>query len=384
MHSDYRSRHVIRTRNVATPNARGSWASTTWSRLTGRAWRPGRALVLLALLSLIGCADSTPRSAVRLVVPPGATFRTAADSLASAGLIRSSRLFALYAKLADRDRALKPGTYLIEPGRSWASILDDLTEGRGLVVTVTIPEGWSLAEIVPLLARRLEVPIDSVEAAVRDTAALARLGIPTATLEGYLFPETYTFSPGTTARSAVGETTREFERRWRPEWTARLDSLGMTRHQVVTLASIVEKEARIPDERPVIAAVYSNRLRIGMLLQADPTVQYSLGEHVDRVLYKHLEADSPYNTYRNPGLPPGPIASPGEASLEAAVHPADVPYLYFVARPDGRHEFRLTFAEHEQAIARIKREARQGRATTSADSAPENAPDSPAAAATRP
>src|SRR5690606_34018811 len=108
----------------------------------------------------------------------------------------------------------------------------------------------SLAEIVPLIAQRLEVPIDSVEAAVRDTAVLARLGIPTPSLEGYLFPETYTFSPGTTARDAVGETTREFERRWKPEWTSRLDSLGMTRHQLVTLASIVEKEARVADERP--------------------------------------------------------------------------------------------------------------------------------------
>ncbi len=325
-------------------------------------------LVLMAVMLTAGCADSTPQTAVRVVVPSGATFRAAADSLARAGLIRSSRLFGLYAKLTDRDRALKPGTYLIEAGRSWASILDDLTEGRGLVVTLTIPEGWSLAEIVPLLAQRLEVPIDSVEAAVRDTALLARLGVPMPTLEGYLFPETYTFSPGTTARSAVGETTREFERRWRPEWTARLDSLGLTRHQVVTLASIVEKEARVAEERPIIAAVYSNRLRRGMLLQADPTVQYSLGEHVDRVLYKHLETDSPYNTYRYPGLPPGPIASPGEASLEAAVHPADVPYLYFVARADGRHEFRVTFAEHEQAISRIRREDRQEREAAGADS----------------
>lgn len=323
---------------------------------------------LLAAWTTLGCGDAAPRAAVRVVVPSGATFRTAADSLERAGVIRSSRLFGLYAKLAGRDRALKPGTYLVEPGGSWASLLDDLTDGRGLVATVTIPEGWSLAEIGPLLAKRLEVPPDSVAAAVRDTALLARLGVPTPTLEGYLFPETYTFVPGTGARAAVGEMVREFERRWRPEWTARLDSLGMTRHQVVTLASIVEKEARVADERPVIAAVYRNRLRAGMLLQADPTVQYALGEHVDRVLYKHLETDSPYNTYRYPGLPPGPIASPGAASLEATLHPADVPYLYFVARADGRHEFRVTFAEHEQAITRIRQDERTEKAAA-ADSA---------------
>ncbi|MHB1224890.1 MAG: endolytic transglycosylase MltG [Gemmatimonadaceae bacterium] len=322
----------------------------------------------LAVATVLGCGDPAPRAAVRVVVPSGATFRTAADSLVRAGVIRSSRLFGLYAKLAGRDRALKPGTYIIEPGRSWAGLLDDLTAGKGLVATVTIPEGWSLTEIVPLLAARLEVPPDSVAAAVRDSTLRATLGVPTPTLEGYLFPETYTFSPGTGARAAVGEMVREFERRWRPEWTARLDSLGMTRHAAVTLASIVEKEARVADERPVIAAVYSNRLRVGMLLQADPTVQYALGEHVERVLYKHLETDSPYNTYRYPGLPPGPIASPGAASIEAAVHPAEVPYLYFVARADGRHEFRVTFAEHEQAIARIRREGRAER--TAADSAP--------------
>ena len=116
------------------------------------------------------------------------------------------------------------------------------------------------------------------------------------------------------------------------------------------------------DERPVIAAVYLNRLRVGMPLQADPTVQYALGGHVERVLYKHLEIDSPYNTYRNPGLPPGPIASPGTASLEAALHPAEVPYLYFVARPDGRHEFRSTFSEHTRAIAEIRREQQRRQA----------------------
>ena len=163
---------------------------------------------------------------------------------------------------------------------------------------------------------------------------------------------------------------RQFESRWRPQWTARLDSLGLTRHELVTLASIVEKEARVADERPIIAAVYCNRLRIGMPLQADPTVQYTLPSHVDRVLYAHLETASPYNTYRNAGLPPGPIASPGTASLEAALYPAAVPYLYFVARPDGRHEFRTTFAEHTRAREQVRRSAaRQGSSTVRPDSA---------------
>jgi UPF0755 protein len=200
-----------------------------------------------------------------------------------------------------------------------------------------------------------------VRAAVRDSAWRADLGITAPTLEGYLFPDTYTFAKGTSARAVVRTMLDRFEAVWRDDWTARLAVLGITRHEAVTMASLVEKEARIADERPTIAAVYWNRVRVGMRLQADPTVQYALPEHVDRLLFVHLEVDSPYNTYRYDGLPPGPIASPGASSLAAALHPADVPYLFFVAHPDGHHEFRRTFQEHQQAIAMVRREARRRR-----------------------
>lgn len=315
-------------------------------------WRRGALTALLCALTACGPSDAAP---VRVVVPNGASFGEAADSLERTGVIRSARLFRFYAALRGQDRALKAGTYELRPGQSWNELLSALTEGRGLVATITIPEGFDIAAIVPLVARRLAVPAESVMAAVRDTSLRRRLGVPTETLEGYLFPETYSFALGTPARDAVREMVQEFEKRWQPAWTARLDTLGMTRHEVVTLASIVEKEARVPEERPLIAAVYCNRLRAGMLLQADPTVQYALGRHVDRVLYAHLETASPYNTYKHPGLPPGPIASPGAASLQAALYPADVPYLYFVARPDGRHEFRTTFAEHTKAREEVRR-----------------------------
>jgi UPF0755 protein len=142
---------------------------------------------------------------------------------------------------------------------------------------------------------------------------------------------------------------RRFEQVWKPEWTARLDTLHLSRNDVMALASIVEKEARLPEERPVIAAVYMNRLRDGIPLQADPTVQYALGKHVARVYYKDLEVESPYNTYKHKGLPPGPIASPGRPSIEAALYPANTPFIYFVAFPDGHHEFRRDLAGHEKA-----------------------------------
>jgi UPF0755 protein len=145
-----------------------------------------------------------------------------------------------------------------------------------------------------------------------------------------------------------------FERVWKSDWNARLRELRLTRHQVLTLASIVEKEVRRGEERPLVAAVYSNRLRIRMPLQADPTVQFAQKKRPGRVLYRDLKFDSPYNTYRRVGLPPGPIASPGAASIEAALFPANVPYKYFVARPDGRHEFRTSYADHLAAIRMVR------------------------------
>jgi UPF0755 protein len=305
--------------------------------------------VTLTLAMAVAACGGGSGPAVRVVVPQGASFRAASDSLARAGVIQSPALFRLYAKLRGGDRSIKAGTYLLRRGSSWGSVLIALREGKGLVHTVTIPEGYTLTQIVPLVARVLQVPADSVVAAARDTVHLRRLGVPTPTLEGYLFPDTYTFLPGTPARAAVTAMVRRFEQVWRPEWTARLDTLTMTRHEVVTLASIVEREAKRAEERPVIAGVYRNRLRVGMRLEADPTVQYAKGIHTNRVLFKDLEVDSPYNTYKNVGLPPGPIASPGAASLRASLYPAEVPYKFFVAYPDGRHEFTVDFAQHTAA-----------------------------------
>jgi UPF0755 protein len=229
-------------------------------------------------------------------------------------------------------------------------VITALREGRGIVAVVTVPEGFTLAQIEPLLVNKLQLPLDSIVTAVSDTALLHRLDVPTPTVEGYLFPDTYFMPPGTTARASVLMMVRRFEQRWLPAWTARLDTLAVSRHDVVTLASIVEREAKRPEERPVIAAVYWNRLRKGMLLQADPTVQYALPQYQKRLLNRHLAVKSPYNTYKYPGLPPGPIASPGAASIKATLYPANVPFLYFVAHPDGHHEFRATLREHESAI----------------------------------
>lgn len=307
-----------------------------------------------ALVALAVACGGPHGKPVRVAIPQHSTLKAAADSLARTGVIHSAPLFRLYAKLRRGDRSIRAGTYLLRRGTSYGELLRDLREGRGAIGTVTIPEGYSLSQIVPLVSARLGIPAESLWAAASDSTLRDELDVPTSTLEGYLFPETYAFSPGTTARAVVRTMVQRFEETWKPAWTAHIDSIPMSRNDVVTLASIVEKEAKRPEERPVIAAVYLNRLRSGMLLQADPTVQYALGVHQARVLYKHLTIDSPYNTYRHKGLPPGPIASPGAPSLEAAVYPAAVPYKFFVAYPDGHHEFRTTFAEHQVAVRQAR------------------------------
>ncbi len=321
--------------------------------------RLAQAMRIAALAVATGCASSPEGAPIRVIVPKGATFSAATDSLSNAGLVGSELVFKLYARVTGKDRNIKPGTYLIRRGTPWPDIVGALHGGRGLVNTVTIPEGFTLAQIADALSKALKVPVDSVMTAARDTALLRRLNVPTPTLEGYLFPDTYAFPEGTRAQLAVAEMVSRFEREWTPEWTALLGRGSRTRHEVITLASIVEREARIAKERPVIAGVYLNRLRINMPLQADPTVQYARGQHTARVMYKDLEIDSPYNTYKYPGLPPGPIASPGGASIEAALSPATVPYLYFVAAPDGSHNFSRNFDEHTAKVQAARAAARR-------------------------
>jgi UPF0755 protein len=311
---------------------------------------------VLGALALAAACRGSGSGQARVVIPRGSSMRVAAESLANAGVVQNATLFRLYASLGQRDRSIQAGTYVFERGVSWGDVLADLRGGKGLVRTITVPEGWSLSQIVPQLARVLGAPADSVQAAVRDTALLHALDVPTPTLEGYLFPDTYIFPEGTTPRQAVRVMVARFQKVWQPEWDQQLQKQAMSRNDVMALAAIVEKEARRPEERPVIAAVYLNRLKTGMRLQADPTVQYALGQHVARVLYKHLEVDSPYNTYRYGGLPPGPIASPGKPAIVASLYPANVPYRFFVAYPDGHHEFTTSFAEHSVAVRSARRE----------------------------
>jgi len=315
------------------------------------------------LIALAACGRSDgPR--VTVTVPPGATLETAVDSLAANRVIDHPGVFRLYARLRGLAGSLKSGVYLLRQDEAWSDVVGALARGRGVEQRFTVREGLRLAEIADLAHRGLHIPRDSFLDAAQDSALLAQLGLPdaAASAEGYLFPTTYLLPLRIGAHELVRVMTHQFIQQWSPEWQARLDSLHFSRHQLVTLASIIESEVRYDPDRPFISAVYQNRLKRGMRLEADPTVSYAYGRRLKRVWDKNLAVRSSYNTYLHVGLPPGPISQPGRASLAAALYPADVPFLYFVAQTDGKHIFSATYGEHLAAIRRVKEMKRAARA----------------------
>ncbi|HXE56840.1 MAG TPA: endolytic transglycosylase MltG, partial [Gemmatimonadales bacterium] len=283
--------------------------------------------------------------------------------LVARGVVTNRLWFKLVARLTGADRSIQAGVYEFPAGASATQVLRTLEEGRAVALRFTVPEGLTVAEIAALAEERLGVPADSVVVAARDPALIEALGVPGAgparSLEGFLLPETYLLPVDIGGRELVRIMAEHFVRGWDPAWDARLDTLGLSRLELTALASIVEGEARHDDERAIIAGVYHNRLRRRMPLQADPTVQYAIqlktGRRKSRLFEKDYLIDSPYNTYLHPGLPPGPVCAPGRKSLVAALYPADVPYLFFVARPDGRHVFTRTYDEHLRAVAAVRR-----------------------------
>jgi UPF0755 protein len=319
------------------------------------------ALTAFTVFTALACGSN--KAPQRVTLPPGATFSAVTDSLHAHGVISSPVWFKFLARVRRLDRSVRAGIYEFSSGVSPWAVLDILAEGKAVALRFTVPEGLTILEVAHLASERLGMPEDSVLAAARDTAATnAVLGFPVRSFEGFLRPETYSLAVGTRPAELIRVMAEGFKNQWEPEWTNRLDTLRMNRLQLVTLASIVEGEARADDEREIIAGVYYNRLRIGMALQADPTVQYAIalktGNRKPRLYQKDYQFPSPYNTYLHPGLPPGPVNSPGRRSIEATLYPARVHYLYFVAGPDGRHIFSRTYDEHLRAVARVRKAAR--------------------------
>lgn len=276
-----------------------------------------------------------------------------AEMLASRGIISNAKLFKLLTRVTNTAKSLKAGEYLLNSNMSPLDVLETLKQGKVNLHRVVIPEGFDLEQIATLLTNEQLVNYEHFLTLAQNVNLVYSEGLPFEmpldTLEGYLFPDTYHFVMGQGEESIIRTMVARFVEYALPQIDLAVYEGQFSLHEIITLASIVEKEVVVDYERPMVAAVYLNRLNINMRLQADPTVRYVMEEDRDRVLYRDLEIDSPYNTYRNDGLPLGPIASPGIESIKAVLEPADVDYLYFLSKRDGTHAFTRTFAEHVAA-----------------------------------
>jgi UPF0755 protein len=313
-----------------------------------------RVLAVLAALVLSACGSDAPP--VEVGIPAGASFTEVVDSLSASGLVGSPTLFKAYARLRGADREVRSGRYSLTPGSSWNHILAALTRGEVVTLPMTVPEGFTLVQIAPRIGAVAGVPEEDVIEYLANPELIDELEVPGPTLEGYLFPDTYRFASGTRVSTIVRTMAERYRAVWTPERRERLATHEMTEREIMTLASIIQAEARQVGEMPTISGVYHRRLDLGWLLQADPTVLYALGGTRERLLFAAIDsvADNPYNTYRQGGLPPGPIGAPGELAIDAALAP-EGDFLFFVARPDGSHVFTHTLAEHNRAVAESRR-----------------------------
>ena len=328
-----------------------------------------RVFLLLALLASLGgvylfyrlehpALPAVPAPRVRMVFRPGTPTTRIFQRLEKAGVVRDARLAEIYYRLYRSGSPLQAGEYLFSRPMPIDEIINRMARGEVVQYSIVVPEGLTAEETFELFWSQGIGGPEAFRQALADSELLPGLTNGVTDLEGFLFPETYVVTRSTSARQIVDRMVGEFRKNFTPEMRDKARELGFTPRQAVTLASIIEKESAIKSEGPLIAAVYINRLKKRMRLQADPTVAYAMkrdGQWTGMLLRGDYTYDSPYNTYTNDGLPPGPICNPGLAALKAAVAPANVDYLYFVADTTGGHKFTRTFEEHLEAIAAARR-----------------------------
>ncbi|MGB9802743.1 endolytic transglycosylase MltG [Desulfofundulus sp.] len=307
--------------------------------------------LLISILRMFFPVASGHARTIYITIPRSASSSSIGRLLYEQGLVHSAWFFNFFTRLKGVDGKLKAGSYVFSTDQSLPEIVNELVKGPEGGYIFTVPEGFTLKQIAELLDREgLVTRQDFLTSSAGDNFDYPFLqGLPKGPnrLEGYLFPDTYRVGGNASAHEIIDLMLSRFNQKLKEmDYYRKVEKSGLTLHQAVTIASMVEREARVDRERPLIAGVILNRLKRGMPLQVDATVQYALGSQRAKLYYKDLEVDSPYNTYLNRGLPPGPIACPGEASLLAAVQPVRTNYLYYVARPDGTHAFASTLAEH--------------------------------------
>lgn len=299
--------------------------------------------------------DSQDETPVVIEIPSGASVVQIADTLHQSGLVQNPTVFRYYSRYLGLDGQMRPGEYQLSRSMKPEEILARLTRGEVVQYRFTVPEGLTVVEMANHLAAQGLVDRDRLIAVANEAAGLVADFLPPDVdlrypLEGYLFPDTYQHRRDIGAEEIVELMVTRFRQVMKPEYLQRAEALGLTVHELITLASIIEEEAAVASERAIISGVYHNRMAIGMKLDADPTVRYALEKpHAEPLLYRDLEVESPYNTYRNATLPPGPISAPGEASIHAALWPESHDYFFFVAKDDGtgEHYFSHTLDEHE-------------------------------------
>lgn len=311
-----------------------------------------RCLGLFVVLSVQAC-ELEEQEAIWIRIPPGDPVQAVAESLAAHEIVRSARAFERFARMGRKHLGIKPGVYPFRARTPMGKVLAMLREGRPDAKQIRVKEGVWLSELIPVLGRTLDIPIDSLKLAVRDSALRAELGTMAETVEGYLYPTTYYVPVNATPLEVVRQMVDTFEARWSTEWDDRLAALNYTRHEIVTLASIIQGEGPLDLDRPLVSSVYHNRLSSNQRLQADPTVVYALGRR-GRLYNKHYEVKSAYNTYRVNGLPPGPICQPSHHSILAALYPPETDYYYFVANAAGQHVFSRSYREHLNTIRAVR------------------------------
>ncbi len=295
-----------------------------------------------------------PRSSNKRIIPiqiiPGRNLKDTAEDLFHANLIRNPLKFRLLARLKRYDTKIKAGEYSFSAAMSPNEILDLLVQGKVSLYKLTIPEGYNIHQIASLLSETGLCSKEKFLSAAFSHDLARDQGIDAASVEGYLFPETYSFPKGMTPEKIIFTMIKRFRTVFVPDWETQAKELGMTVHQAVTLASIIEKETGAAVERPIISSVFHNRLKKGMRLQSDPTVIYGINNFDGNITREHLRKHTPYNTYTIYGLPPGPIASPGLKAIEAALYPAETSYLYFVSKKDSTHQFSTNIKDHNLAV----------------------------------
>ena len=289
-----------------------------------------------------------------LTIPSGQPFRRTTAALHQAGIITKPLKFKVLARLKGLDKQIKSGEFLLSAAMSPLEVLEVLVSGRVRLYKLTVPEGYNQEQIAALVAATGLAPAELFLKACTDPDLIKSKGITAKDLEGYLFPDTYYFPRPATPETIISAMVEKFWSVFNDEYKNRADQMNLSIHEIVTLASIIEKETGVAIERPLISSVFHNRLKKRMRLESDPTVIYGIENFDGNLTRKHLKTHTPYNTYRIKGLPPGPIANPGQEAIEAALYPAQSDYLFFVSRKDRTHHFSTNLSDHNKAVRRYQ------------------------------